>query len=272
LKEIASCEEELAKRKEKLADKDDVDDYVREINLRTIVEKIERKRKLVNEIVQEHYQISRVADVAKPSLASLSTATKFANDQIRNVNLFESGLKQRKWETDGGKDLEEEKKKNVKAQMKQLATDLKVQQQRDKMMGITRKKEPLKPTPKLNPSEPSQNVKPDNKAEPKVVAKVDEFDGNKTKLKGSVTMAGVSEAMAKQKRDEEMKKRKAEFGESEDEEEDDKHKKKQRKKHQERNIYFDEDLLREENFFTSWVPPSGQTGDGRTHLNDKLGY
>ena len=24
--------------------------------------------------------------------------------------------------------------------------------------------------------------------------------------------------------------------------------------------------------YATWTPPVGQTGDGRTHLNDKLGY
>ena len=32
------------------------------------------------------------------------------------------------------------------------------------------------------------------------------------------------------------------------------------------------ELANEDEKYQTWVPPKGQTGDGRTSLNDKLGY
>jgi len=35
-----------------------------------------------------------------------------------------------------------------------------------------------------------------------------------------------------------------------------------------KKVKFDEDSTN----YSNWAPPPGQTGDGRTHLNEKFGY
>jgi len=60
-----------------------------------------------------------------------------------------------------------------------------------------------------------------------------------------------------------MKKERELSTEEEDEENPAKNKKKKKKK-----ITFDQDHQNYDN----WEPPEGQTGDGRTYLNEKFGY
>lgn len=53
---------------------------------------------------------------------------------------------------------------------------------------------------------------------------------------------------------------------------DDKKRKKERKNEKSKNIkkHYDQDVHSED--YSMWLPPQGQSGDGRTSLNDKYGY
>ncbi|XP_012228597.2 kanadaptin [Linepithema humile] len=53
---------------------------------------------------------------------------------------------------------------------------------------------------------------------------------------------------------------------------DDKKRKKERKNEKSKNIkkHYDQDVHTED--YSTWLPPQGQSGDGRTSLNDKYGY
>jgi len=77
-------------------------------------------------------------------------------------------------------------------------------------------------------------------------------------------LSGVAKVLEKQKK-EDLKRKEREFtaSDSDEEETHDKPKKKKKKK-----VVYDQD---HENY-DSWAPPEGQTGDGRTYLNEKYGY
>jgi hypothetical protein len=288
LDEIKSSEEELTVLKEKIKntpkESEDVDSYVHELNLKTIDEKIKRKRKLLNELTQELYSVTKIADIARPSLTSLSNHTNFTDAQIGRVNEFENSIKQRKYETDGGKNLEEEKNKQVRSQMKDLAKSMKANPPQ-KIKGYNPKPSQKPPNTNYNNSNNNENKgnedndkdKKDNDDEIMILENNEGSmnvvqEGNKNKHRGSSMMSGVSEAIAKQKSLEESKKRKLERGEDDDiEEVEDKDKKKE-KKIRKKNSFFDEDAEGNYVMFETWTPPVGQTGDGKTHLNDKYGY
>jgi len=51
-----------------------------------------------------------------------------------------------------------------------------------------------------------------------------------------------------------------------------KKKKRKRRKFERKTLFFDENAEGNYVMFDSWTPPVGQTGDGKTHLNDKYGY
>lgn len=53
---------------------------------------------------------------------------------------------------------------------------------------------------------------------------------------------------------------------------DDKKRKKDSKSEKSKNIkkQYDQDVHSED--YSTWIPPQGQSGDGRTNLNDKYGY
>jgi pSer/pThr/pTyr-binding forkhead associated (FHA) protein len=290
LNEIKLSEEELTSIKEKIKDipeeSEDVDAYVHELNLKTIDEKIKRKRKLLNELTQELYQVTKIADIARPSLTSLSNHTNFTDAQIGRVNEFENSIKQRKYETDGGKNLEEEKNKEVRAQMKDLAKSLKANP-KQKQTVVNKPKAIQKPTTQAkennnnnnnnnnsennNENNNNNNNNNDMMVESNTVNLPEEGGKKKHRIGGTAMMSGVTEALAKQKSLEESKKRKLERGEDDDDEEDEKEKKKE-KKIRKKNSFFDEDAEGNYVMFDSWTPPVGQTGDGKTHLNDKYGY
>lgn len=91
------------------------------------------------------------------------------------------------------------------------------------------------------------------------------LSGTQTPAHDSCFVLGVVNALENQKQ--RHKKRKKE-GHDEEHDEGSKKKKKRRKKKQ-----FDEEKEVDGiAAYSNWVPPTGQTGDGRTYLNDKFGY
>jgi len=76
-------------------------------------------------------------------------------------------------------------------------------------------------------------------------------------------LSGVAEAIEKQKKVEMLKEREISTEEEDEEENPAKNKKKKKRK-----ITFDQDHQN----YDSFEPPEGQTGDGRTYLNEKFGY
>lgn len=77
---------------------------------------------------------------------------------------------------------------------------------------------------------------------------------------------GVAKAMEKQKQYEDKKRQREEDGE--DGSEEGKKKKRKRKK----KVFDEEKEVDGMSLYSNWAPPTGQTGDGRTFLNDKFGY
>lgn len=74
----------------------------------------------------------------------------------------------------------------------------------------------------------------------------------------------------KKQRDMEDKKRKRREQADDDDTDESEGKKKKRKR---KKKQFDEEKVVDGvSLYSNWAPPSGQSGDGRTYLNDKFGY
>jgi len=76
-------------------------------------------------------------------------------------------------------------------------------------------------------------------------------------------LSGVAEAIEKQKKEDLKREREAAIDDDDNNNNSTKTKKKKKKK-----SGFDQDHQN----YDSWEPPEGQTGDGKTYLNEKYGY
>eukprot|EP01126_Amoeba_proteus_P058446 TRINITY_DN7540_c0_g1_i9.p1 TRINITY_DN7540_c0_g1~~TRINITY_DN7540_c0_g1_i9.p1 ORF type:complete len:370 (-),score=132.73 TRINITY_DN7540_c0_g1_i9:231-1340(-) len=263
-------------------EEDELEVYMLELKVSLVKDKMKKKMRLLSDLEKEYQRLCGLADLTRPALLSLSCASKFTEGQIRQVQIFERDVKQRKKETDGGKDLELEWKKVVKERMREKARQEK--EEKAKKREGSRRGDRVKTkltkssVQKIYPNETSVSPKvqvPENLEEgggideddDQSVESYQEQEIGPKQIGHSSLLHGVAEAMEKQKEYEKRKK----MGEIDDDSDDvsSEPKKKKRKK----KTQYDEEKDQEGiPLYSTWAPPVGQTGDGRTYLNEKFGY
>jgi len=216
-------------------------------------EKLTRKNKLLKELEKEYDKMTSLANLVKPALAGLADTTSFTETQLKSVAQYEQEWKKRKQETDNDtRDRTDERKKFVREQMKQYAKTSHGSSHsvffkepgEEKQSGDEKDKD-------TNCSEPNESIATGT-------------TGTEEDVHPHPLLSGVAKFIEKEKKDKKRKERGENVSTDSDEEEGDKPKKKKKKK----KLLYDQDHQN----YDSWAPPPGQTGDGRTHLNEKFGY
>jgi len=264
MSQIKSLEEDISQIEKTTADSaqqsnsDDLDYFMVQLNVTLQKEKIARKKKLLLEFNNDHERLSSLGKLVKPALSGLSDTANFTENQLKLISQFEQELKKKKSDTDNDtRDRTAEKKQQIHKQMTNLAKTSRLKTGQNLDPPITDPNNPQNPTP----SDPSISTDLDPNRSFNVPLPTDYKDSAIPTYQPSL-LSGVAEAIEKQKKVERMKERELST-EEDDDENPAKNKKKKKKK-----TTFDQDHQN----YDSWIQPEGQSGDGRTYLNEKFGY
>jgi len=238
---------------------DMLDNFMNNLNDTLSKEKLTRKNKLLKELAREYDKITSLANLVKPALAGLADTTSFTEAQLKSVAQYEQEWKKKKQETDNdNRDRTDERKKFVREQMKQFAKTKTSLGTSSSPRSISKKTEEEIQTKSGDESD-KEVISGEPKESKDTVNTDTEEDVHPHPL-----LSGVAKLIEKEKKVKKRKERELVATDSDEEEGNDKPKKKKKKK----KLLYDQDHQN----YDSWAPPPGQTGDGRTHLNEKFGY
>jgi len=251
--------EKTASDSEQNAESDDLDSFMVQLSITLQREKIGRKKKLLVEFKGDYERLFSLGKLVKPALSGLSDISNFTEYQLKLLSQFEQELKKKKSDTDNDtRDRSAEKKQQIHQQMTNMA---KTSRTKTGLPPKSDTDDPQNPTSSSSP--PSSPNSTEDSRSFNVPLPSDLKDSAIPTYQPSL-LSGVAEAIEKQKKAELLKEREL-TTEDEDEDKDPSTKNKKKKK---KKTNFDQDHQNYDNF----EPPEGQTGDGRTYLNEKFGY
>jgi len=244
---------------------DDLDSFMQELSVTLQKEKINRKKRLLNDFSMDYDRLCSLGKLVKPALSGLSDTSNFTENQLKNISQFEQALKKKKSDTDNDtRDRTAEKRQQIHEQMKNMAKTSRHTSPSVKSSLPRDSKSSTEISPSSSPNQLSDNdqLASDYDRSFNVPFPTDYKEEHSSTHQPSI-LSGVAKAMEKQKKEELRRKERELADDDEDDNTNTKVKKKKKKK-----TGFDQD---HENY-DSWAPPEGQTGDGKTYLNEKFGY
>jgi hypothetical protein len=244
-------------------DDDELDSFMLQLNKTLQKEKIVRKKKLIQEFKTDHDRLFSLAKIVKPAISGLSDTSNFTEHQLKIISEFEQELKKKKSDTDNDtRDRTAEKRQQVHQQMKNLylaktsrdtKTPTKDSSQRTSREQPTESKDLNQTTTDIDTAESGRSFN---------VPLPEDYKDELPTYQPSL-LSGVAEAIEKQKKEDLKREREAAIDDDDNNNNSSKTKKKKKKKSN-----FDQDHQN----YDDWEPPEGQTGDGKTYLNEKYGY
>jgi len=266
MSQMKALEDDIAQLERATADSaqsnsDDLDSFMVELNVTLQKEKISRKQKLLQEFKNHYERLSSLSKLVKPALSGLSDTSNFTENQLKLISQFEQELKKKKSDTDNDtRDRSAEKKQQIHKQMKNMAKTSRFK------TGQVQVEVPISDSNNPQPTDSSQiPTDPNTPEEPSRSFNVPlpEIKDSTSPTYQPSLLSGVAEAIQKQKKVEMKKENESNTDDDDEDNPSTKNKKKKKKK-----TTFDQDHQN----YDSFEPPEGQTGDGKTYLNEKYGY
>lgn len=278
LEQQRSSPEDVKNETEKHNDEDALSVYMNSIQSTLSQDKASRKNSLIKELEIELKNWQGLANVVKPALYSPADTPSFTDAQLHILETFQKDIQKRKSDTDDTQNQQDTgKEKKAKETMKILAKEAKEKRLKRKLAEIQAKRENAIVTPDFPPGfihTPDNNEAngktPENNTEqsklPEDTSEMLEKSVPEIESSSDQSIEN-SEEVEKSETETEQKKRKLDelYRHQVDPLNEDPSKSRKKKK---KKQHYDEDSAN----YSTWVPPVGQTGDGRTHLNDKFGY
>jgi len=240
---------------------DELDSFMSQLNVTLQKEKITRKKKLLLEFKGDYDRLCSLSKIVKPALSGLSDASNFTEIQLKIISQFEEELKKKKSDTDNDtRDRSAEKRQQIHEQMKNMAKTSRGKvssQESTNQLNLDQSDPSFKlPSSDISPNTDSLDSRSFNVLLP------EDFKEESLPTYQPSLLSGVAEAIEKQNKEEQKRERESM------EDEDDNPNTTKTKKKKKKKTTFDQDHQN----YDSWEPPEGQTGDGRTYLNEKFGY
>ncbi|XP_059610033.1 kanadaptin [Phlebotomus argentipes] len=236
---------------------DDLDDFMTNLKNQKIIDKMEirklrvEQQRLKNELMKVE-KLAKIAAPHLPSIKSLATTSEAAEKKKPALPLFGKRTKLKKdfgvkreekripIETPSGEEVEEE------VEEKEEPGEKKEEEQK-RILGPTIDPDILRRISHQTSAEPDEVKMTEDTEEPQ-----------KRKLSTSTDQEGREAAEEDKSESTSSKKRKTRV--------------RNREKHRENIDMPDEDVEKDSEKFSGWLPPENQRGDGMTELNQKLGY